>query len=272
MKIYNRSKNLSRDANSALFLEAVDWISQGREFVLAILLTAQGSTPRDAGAKMLAPLAGEPFGTIGGGELENFVINRSRKMLEKREIPAIVDFEMKGDGGPVCGGRVKVYLEPVFSKTQVVIFGAGHVSAALSRLILELGWSVTVYDERQDRLDIPDFAQCKRVFAPFKEPEKHIDFHKNIYLLVMTPSHNHDFQVVKKVIEKPRAMLGVLCSRRKKEKMKAYLKSEGISDKLISGITAPVGLMIGSKTPQEIAVSIAGQLIKMNSDKKSRES
>ncbi len=134
---------------------------EGTAFVLVTLVEALGSTPQDAGAKMLVTTAGRHAGTVGGGRVEAKALALAQEMLATAggaagpAAPRLVNWTLKTDVGMTCGGSVKFYLEPhpaTGATWPIVIFGAGHVAQALLRVLLPLPCSLTVIDARPEWL------------------------------------------------------------------------------------------------------------------------
>jgi xanthine dehydrogenase accessory factor len=241
---------------------------RGVDFALAVVVETDGETPRKPGAKMIVTSAGEIYGTVGGGAVESGVIERARKLLAERGKPEIMEWRLDGVESGICGGRMRIYIEPFFAPRQIVIFGAGHVSAALCPVLASLGFSVAVYDDRKDRFLLSEFKSVRQIAAPYSDLEKHLTFHKELNILVMTPNHAYDFEVVKRVLTKEWAFLGVLASRKKRAEFITRLNAEGFPADLIASVRMPLGIDIGSETPAEIAISIAAEFVGMYSTKK----
>ncbi len=128
---------------------------EGTAFVLVVLADALGSTPQDAGAKMLVTPAGVLTGTVGGGKVEAKAIDLATAMLARSDAaPQFVNWTLKGDVGMTCGGSVKLYLEPhpaagPGGDWPIWIFGAGHVVQALVPVLVPLPCQLTVVDSRR---------------------------------------------------------------------------------------------------------------------------
>ncbi len=108
----------------------------GTPFVSVTMVEAIGSTPQDAGSKMLVTAEGHYYGTVGGGRVEAKAIDHALAMLTKENDDgahtSFVDWNLRKDVGMTCGGSVKLYFESSNHKLwRVVIFGAGHVTQAL---------------------------------------------------------------------------------------------------------------------------------------------
>ena len=154
------------------------------------------------------------------------------------------------------------YLERVARRENVYIFGCGHVGRALTPALAALGFSVTVYDERPSLAQEARFPAASRVlcgtFDPLL-PEIHIQ--PEDYVVVMTPGHMADFSVLRQVLRTPATYIGCIGSAKKVAYVNGRLREEGFSEADIARIHAPIGLPILAQTPEEIAVSIAAQLI-----------
>jgi xanthine dehydrogenase accessory factor len=209
---------------------------------------------------MLVPLDGEPVGTVGGGAVEHAVIEESRRMLVTNEPARTLAMDLAQESA--CGGRIEIFLEPHRAQRRIVIVGAGHVCAAVAPLLVRLGWDVTVLDPRAERLELPEYRHCRRVRAEFAIAASHIAFADDLFVLIMSPKHTHDTEIADGVLAKPWRWLGVIGSRRKAAQIRTELAARGHAPERIARLRSPVGIEIGSDTPDEIAVSIAAELIR----------
>ena len=154
------------------------------------------------------------------------------------------------------------YTEQLGLPDKLFIFGAGHVGLALSQLFSTLDFQVTVFDNREDLNTFEDnhFADVKKI-VDFKNIEHLIPEGENIYVAVMTFAHKNDEMIVRQLASKNIQYLGMMGSEMKVKTIFDNLKNEGIPQKALDKIDAPIGLEIGSETPAEIAVSIAAKII-----------
>lgn len=230
-------------------------------FVMVTLVEATGSTPQDTGAKMIVTAEGLDVGTVGGGRVEAKAIDEAQAMLSEQRPHELVDWNLKADVGMTCGGRVKLFFEcPGVSSWQIVIFGAGHVTQALARLLTTLPCQVTCIDPRGDWLDrLPAGVHKREVIDPAAEVDALPD---DTYVLCMTRGHRSDLPVLQQIFERQREFpfLGVIGSKAKAAVLRKELSEAGIPmERLV--FHCPVGMPIGSNHPGEIAVSIAAQLL-----------
>jgi len=155
------------------------------------------------------------------------------------------------------------YRETIGQCKLAYIIGAGHVGLALSQLLNMLDFDITVIDEREnlDTMQANTYAQQK-LRVPYKHIGQHIPEGPNTFVFIMTHSHHCDELVLAQLAGKQPAYLGLLGSHHKIDRIKLNLtqKQPGIPT---HHLHAPIGLAINSHTPEEIAVSIAAEVIKL---------
>jgi xanthine dehydrogenase accessory factor len=245
-----------------IFEEVVRLKAHGRSSALATIVECKGSSPQKQGAKMLVRDDGTIMGTLGGGCIEADVVAYARMAMQDGQ-PRTVPFELtEKEGGLVCGGTLTVYIEPVFADPRLVVLGAGHVGKALAKLARFAGFHVTVADDRAqfaNRDTVPDAHEL--VVSEFPEVFSSIPVNRGTYLVIATRGHNHDFETVRAALRTDAGYIGLLGSRRKKGILINTLKASGFPQEDIQRVIIPVGLPIGSVSPEEIAVSIMAQII-----------
>ncbi len=248
---------------SDLLKIALKSAKQGRSYAFATIIesTVKG-TPQKSGAKMVVLEDGTLVGTIGGGRNEKAAREECLKAINSGK-PCIITYDYFGrEGQSVCGGQIKVFIEPFVGKKRLVICGAGHIALPLSALAKILNFDVTVIDNR------PEFANKKRfphvdkiiVGQHAKELGK-IEFSSNVYVMVVTQGNEYDYECLKAAIDKETAYLGIISSKPKRVKFLKRLAGESFSQKQIDNVKIPAGLDIGALTPEEIAVSIISEIV-----------
>jgi xanthine dehydrogenase accessory factor len=156
----------------------------------------------------------------------------------------------------------RVFLEPLAVTPRLVIFGGGHVSAALCPLAKNIGFQVTVVDDRAEFADSLRFPEADELIVmPFEQADSALCFTPADFVVIMTRGHLHDHQVLRQVLIKPLGYIGMIGSRKKRETIFKALREEQFSEDLIKTVHTPIGLEIQAETPEEIAVSIAAELI-----------
>lgn len=242
-------------------------LNENKIFWLATVTKAEGHTPAKAGMKMIVE-PGEKFtGTIGGGEIEKKVIDY---ILEnKPTLPLSLDFDLGAKSNSdiktemICGGTQTIFIEPNNTEAELYIIGGGHCGKALSELAAKVGFKVIVIDNREEILSQYDKEIIRTEFINYDNVEKAISFSDEVYIVIMTHGHIHDELVLEKLIDKKYKYLGMLGSSKKVASVFKNLRCRGIKKELIEKVYAPIGVEIGSHTPDEIAISIMAQIIQI---------
>ncbi len=243
--------------------KAFDASLKGQSFAFATIIdaTAKG-TPRKAGAKMVVLADGSIAGTIGGGRNEKAAIAECRKAIKTGQ-PTTATYNYFGrEGESVCGGQMKVFIQPFAGQRHWIICGAGHIALPLSFLGKLLNCKVTVIDDRKEFADKKRFPHVDKIIcARHAEGLKKEMLNDNTYVIIVTQGNEYDYECLKAAIKQDMAYLGVISSKAKRIKFFNRLKNEGVSEKLFNKVTIPTGLDIGAQTPEEIAISIAAEII-----------
>ncbi len=245
-----------------IYEEAVRLLRSGTPFSLATVTACGGSSPRKAGARMLVYGDGATLGSVGGGRVEQETVAAAQAALRDGS-PRTLPFRLTEENGFACGGSMEVYVEPHGGMPRLVMFGAGHVGKAVSALAATCGFRVTVVDERpectgRDQFPFAHEIVCATVADAF--PRLSVD--RDTSVVIATPGHLHDFEAVRGALKTDARFIGLVGSRRKRELLLTTLEGEGVGALQCERIVTPVGLDIGAETPEEIAVSIVGQLIR----------
>lgn len=255
-----------------IYEEILRMKNAGQVGALATIVSAQGSTPREVGAKMLIRSDGSILGTIGGGALENAVRQEAQKAIQE-EKPRTLHYDLTGKEaaglGMICGGKVDVYIEPIVPKPEVFIFGAGHISLHLAKLSATVGFQVTVIDDRTEFANKDRFPDAQAVIAEaFPLAQSRLQPNRSSYIVIVTRGHQFDQEVLEWALGTEAKYIGMIGSRRKIQTVFENLQKKGVSPKKLEHVHAPIGLDIGALTPEEIAVSIVAEMIQVRRGKK----
>ena len=161
-------------------------------------------------------------------------------------------------------GDSRVFLERISGGRKLVICGAGHVALALIRLCSTLAFEITVIEDREEYAAKAREAGAYRVLcSPFAETLDGIAADLSTAFVVMTREHAHDVDCLRKILLKPYAYAGMMGSRSRTEQVREQMLAEGFDSRKVEQLHMPIGLPIGSRTPEEIAVSVAAELIRV---------
>lgn len=261
-----------------IYSKLQEFRSKGKDAVIVTVTEKEGMGPSDVGKKMIVTEGNVAFGTIGGGAIEYYAREKCKQILIDRksftEKYVLFDKDVKVDEGDVllpmaCGGKAALFYEFIGPKQYVYIFGGGHCGAALAKLLKPLGFYVVVVDDRKEVIDALDDSADEKVcsdFVKYVEENKNLD---NRYVVVATPSHKSDYDVLDKIFElniKPR-YFGMLCSKKKIADYLVRLKENHKEELDLTNFYAPIGLQTGGDSPEEVAISIASEILTIYYDK-----
>jgi len=239
-------------------------LASGKAFILVSVIGKNGSIPSSVGAKMIVTDDGYNSGTIGGGALENKAISYAKELLvNKNAINSHkVCWNLATELNMLCSGEIELFFDCINQvKWQITVFGAGHVSQSLIKILNTVDCSLTCVDSRDEWLKmLPQSAKIKSVNScDFTEIARNLD--KNSFVLIMTHSHDTDWEVLKECSKYELSYLGMLGSKSKKKWMETKFEQENLDKTILDKIHCPMGLPIGNNSPAEIAVSISAQLL-----------
>lgn len=232
---------------------------------VATVTGRSGSAPQVVGAKLLLHEDGRQVGTVGGGAIELEVLRACREVL-RTGASRTVTANLVRDLGMCCGGAMEVFVEYLQAEARLFIIGAGHVAQSLAPLASGLGFRVVVFDDREELLAHPAFAGIEASAYDADELDDAIpDPSDRDYVIIVSRDHQRDEQALASAIRRPHRYLGMIGSRRKVhtvlQRVLRRYDERGKPRPDLSRVRAPIGLALGGRTPPEIAVSIAAQLV-----------
>ena len=239
---------------------------KGQSYAFATIVESTGQgTPCKQGAKMVILSDGSVFGTIGGGQNEKEAIEACQKAIKTRKTSLLTYDNFGKKGQPICGGQIKVFIEPFAGQKHLIICGAGHIALPLSVIAKMLNFKVTVIDNRKMFANKTRFPHVDKILVGnhVKRLEG-IALTENSYVVIVTHGHEFDFDCLKSVIKSKTKYIGVISSRTKRQIFFKRLTAHGVSKNLLKKIKIPVGIDIGAQTPEEIALSIASEIVAEN--------
>ncbi len=233
---------------------------KGKGFALVFIADYKGHSARHEGAVMLVSEDGSSVGTIGGGSLEKFAIEKAMEFI-KRGGGGIIEIPSTSELGNACGGAVTLYIKVVSPPDTLVIFGGGHVGNALSKLASQLGFKIIVVDDRPDFASKERFPEASEVLQ--LKPEEavaKIPKGDNVYVAVMYYSADAELAILRELLKFSFKYIGVIASPVKTLRYLDALYKEYPEDKL-KVLRAPMGLDIGGgEEPVDIALSIMAEI------------
>ncbi|MBQ3103330.1 MAG: XdhC family protein [Oscillospiraceae bacterium] len=192
-------------------------------------------------------------------------------LREDGSAPTVCDAQ----GASLCGAAVEgkflakgclrtdgLFTMPVAIGNRAILFGAGHIAQSLCPILESVDFRVTVFDSRAEFARKELFPTAEAVICgDYERVSDYLTIDENDYLVIMTSGHSFDFAVERQVLMGDFAYVGVIGSRSKTASVNARLWAAGVSEEKTSLVHTPIGTAIRAVTPQEIAVSIAGEMI-----------
>jgi xanthine dehydrogenase accessory factor len=250
---------------------AGDWVealaglrASGLPVAVVTVVKVEGSTPRDTGAKMLVTHQGLAWGSIGGGNLEALAIADAKACLEKGE-PAYHRYPLCVKAGQCCGGNTEVFIEVLGRGPLLYLFGAGHVGRALCYVLQGTPFQIHLVDPRPDWLDSPQLPSgLVRHGEAWEGFVAQAEWSERVFAVVLTHSHDLDLELIRNLAPRNAAYLGLIGSRTKWARFQSLLKADGLAQGRLDRVRCPIGLDLGpGKSPQEVAIAVAAQLLKV---------
>jgi xanthine dehydrogenase accessory factor len=247
-----------------LFEEIVRMRRAGQRAALATIVHTNGSIPSYESSRMLVREDGSIAGTIGGGCVEAEVWAAAKEVMQK-EAPRKMVFNLNNeasyDNGLICGGTLEVFVEPILPQPMLYLFGGGHVSMAVAKAASAVGFGIGVADDRESFANKERFPMAQEIFASYEEAFEKIRPNASSYLVIVTRGHKEDMRVLAWAVRTEARYLGMIGSKRKVLSVYRALQNDGYKPEEFERVYAPMGLEIGALSPEEIAVSIAAELV-----------
>ncbi|MCY1274795.1 xanthine dehydrogenase accessory protein XdhC [compost metagenome] len=269
-RVISRAWPAPTKASPRTEVDDMNWINaladlqqRGEPCVLVTIIEERGSTPRNAGSKMVVT-ADALYETIGGGHLEFKAMHIAREMLAERSRDTRLErFSLGASLGQCCGGATVLLFEPMGQpQAHIAVFGAGHVGRALVPLLASLPCKVSWIDSRENEFPESIPAGVNKVVN-----EDVVDEVENMpsgsYFIVMTHNHQLDLELTAAILKRDDfAYFGLIGSKTKRVKFEHRLRERGFAGETVQRMRCPMGLAeVKGKLPVEIAISIAGEVI-----------
>ncbi len=256
------------------------FLAKGQPVALITVAEAQGSTPREMGARMLVTER-ETRGSIGGGELEFRAIAQARDFLKLNSLPTVLDMALGPELGQCCGGRVSVSIEraderalayiemaeraAAATRPMVLLFGAGHVGRALARALSLLPFWVRWIDARRDEFGTAPLGDNVEMIVTERWGEQVGRAPPGAAYVVLTHSHSLDSLIVSAVLERGDfAYCGLIGSLTKRRVFEHAFREIGIPEHRIARLVCPIGDRgVDDKRPEVIAALVTAELVEV---------
>lgn len=243
-----------------IYQEVMRIKQKGGSAILATLISPEKDFPKGDGTKLLIKTSGERLGSLLGEKgLEEEIMKQGNTLLVEKK-PRVLVF-------PSGDKKLEVLLEPIVSEPTVFLFGAGHISQKVAPLAKMVDFKVVVLDDREMFANRQRFPEVDEVIvAEFEKSFDHLSIDDTSYIVIVTRGHLYDGVVLEQAIKTNARYIGMIGSRKKIKTLFDHLIEKGISKEALNRVHAPIGIEINSETPEEIAVSIVAELIKVRGE------
>jgi xanthine dehydrogenase accessory factor len=253
-------------------------IKENKPAVLVTITKTKGSTPGKTGFKILADENGRIAGTIGGGPVEFYAINKCMEFIKGNEyhsyeliklvdvegpeidnsIPGVTKIKLPG----WCGGELELFFELFKNEKILYIFGGGHVGAEVASLASQQGYFVEIFDNRQKVLDLIPDDICKKHLIDFPPLNLNVQLKENAYVVIVTQCYRFDLPILEMMLTHSpvKKYIGMIGSKLKVKKCINYLNEKHGNKLSYENIYSPIGIDLGAETPAEIALSIMAEI------------
>jgi xanthine dehydrogenase accessory factor len=218
--------------------------------VLATVIESEGGSPAKAGAKILLHGDLSVSGTVGGGILEEVILEDCKAALQDGR-PRHKHYALRQEGedaiGMICGGDVQVFIEPYLPNPVLVIVGGGHIGRPLKTLAETVGFEVDVVDVEPGRATV--------------EGLESLELTSKSHVVIITADHRSDEAALRVALETQASYIGMIGSQSKCAIVLDHLQSDGFSQETLDRVHTPIGLDLGGVTPSEIALAILAEVV-----------
>lgn len=249
---------------SNIYTEIQSALNRGEQVATVTIVKTTGSSPRPAGTKMLVYADGRTVGTLGGTLLDGRAVEDALATLKDGR-PRASFYAIDADTGETsgsCGGTMEVFVEAVRPEQRLILVGGGYVAQALARITSHLDFRILVLDDRRDLVNPQTFPESAQLhFGDIPRLVSELQPDSSTWIVVVTRGHHLDKEALRVALQSPAPYVGMIASPGKVRRIFRELLEEGIPRERLEQAHSPIGLDLGAETPDEIALSIAAEML-----------
>ncbi len=249
---------------TTIYQEIQTALQRGERIAVANVVKTVGAAPCGVGSKMIVRAEGSTSGSFGGPKTDGKVVQEALQALrEGRTYTTHVHLDAdQGEAVGSCGATLEVFFEVLRHEPRLIIAGAGYVAQALARLAASLDFRIVVVDDRRDLADPHAFGdKVQLTFGDIPQTIRELEPDEASWIVIVTRGHHLDKDALRAALETHAAYVGMIGSPSKVKHIYKDLLKEGISAERLEQVHAPIGLDLGAETPDEIALSIAAEMV-----------
>lgn len=231
---------------------------EGKKVALVTVTETTGSSPASVGQMMVVLADGSTMGTVGGGASEYQIIQQALEAIKNKQAVFKFSFD-HSEFGMTCGGGMAGFGNVLGNQPGLCVFGGGHIAQSLARLAVQAGFFVTVVEDRPEFAT--SFESARYLVCKPEEYVKNDPATSSDYAVICTRGHKTDAGALRYCLTKKFEYLGMIGSDKKVAAVFENLRSEGVDQKELDHVYAPIGLDIADAAPAEIAVAILAEIL-----------
>lgn len=239
-------------------------LQHGEQVVVATVVKTAGAAPCGIGTKMLVRADGSSIGGFAGPRTDGKAVEAALHALREGH-SLLTHLHLDADQGEAvgsCGATLEIFYEVLRPEPRLIIAGAGYVAQALARLATRLDFRVSVVDERRELADPSAFGEAVQLtFGDIPETLQRLAPDESSFLVIVTRGHHLDEATLHAALTTRAAYIGMIGSPSKVKHIFQSLLRQGIEHETLARVHAPIGLDLGAETPDEIALSIAAEIV-----------
>ncbi|MDQ2715376.1 MAG: XdhC/CoxI family protein [Chloroflexota bacterium] len=239
-------------------------LRRGERVGIATVVKTVGAAPCGVGAKLLVRTDGSTSGSLAGPNADTRVMQEVLQAIRESH-SYVTHVHLDADQGEAvgsCGATLELFIEVLRPEPRLIIAGAGYVAQSLVRLAAHLDFRTVVVDDRRDLADPQVFGDTVQlVFGDIPQTLRDLEPDDASWIVIVTRGHHLDKDALRAAIETRAAYVGMIGSPSKVRHIFRDLLKEGISPERLAQVHAPIGLDLGAETPDEIALSIAAEMV-----------
>ena len=252
--------------STTIYNEIQAALQRGERIAVATVVKTVGAAPCGVGTKMLVRADGSTSGSFAGPNTDGRVAQLGMQALrEGRSYATHLHLDAdQGEAVGSCGATLELFIDVLRPEPRLIIAGAGYVAQALARLATSLDFRIVVVDDRRDLADPHAFGdKVQMTFGDIPQTLRQLEPDEASWIVIVTRGHHLDKDALQAARETNATYVGMIGSPSKVKRIFRDLLNEGMSRERLAQVHAPIGLDLGAETPDEIALSIAAEMLMM---------
>ena len=239
-------------------------LRRGERVAVATVVKTVGAAPCGVGSKMLVRADGTHTSGFAGPTTDGKVAEEARRAIrESRSYMTHIHMDAdQGEAVGSCGATLEVFFEVLRPEPRLIIAGAGYVAQALAKLAQRLDFRIVVVDDRRDLADPQVFGDnVQLTFGDIPQTLQELEPDESSWIVIVTRGHHLDKNTLQAALASRASYIGMIGSPSKVRRIFKDLLKEGVTRERLANVHAPIGLDLGAETPDEIALSIAAEML-----------